>query len=147
MPAKPHGRDQRLGELKKEPRTLVFYESSHRIMACIEAIGRCLGEKRNLSVGREITKRFETFYYGSPDSVLAQLEEDPMNQKGEFVVVVSGATFGSDEDFEKAAHLLSQLIDHMPLKRASEIAAEALNCNRNQLYKAGLSMKRENDQV
>ncbi len=145
LPAKPHGREQRLLELDRETRTLVFYESSHRILDCVEAIGANLGEDRKLSVGREITKRFETFYYGHPQAILEQLNGDPVNQKGEFVVIVSGATFGGDADFAKATHLLGQLIDHMPLKKASEIAAEILDCNRNQLYKAGLAMKKERE--
>ena len=146
LPAKQNGREQRLAGLKTETRTLVFYESNHRICACIEAIGLCLGEDRNLCVGREITKRFETFYYGSPATILADLQADPVNQKGEFVVVVSGAKSGSDADTERAEHLLRQLIDEMPLKKAADIVAESLNGNRNQLYKAGLAMKNEKNQ-
>lgn len=141
LSAKPHGREQRLNELAKETRTMVFYESNHRILDCIDAMGACLGEDRKLSVGREISKRFETFYYGSPQSIGEQLREDPMNVKGEFVVVVSGATFGGDVDMENATVLLEQLIEYMPLKKASEIAANTYRCNRNQLYKLGLAMK------
>ena len=116
-------------------------KSSHRILDCIADMGACLGEDRKLSVGREISKRFETFYYGSPATVGAMLRDDPVNVKGEFVVVVSGATLGGDDDMEKATALLAQLIEYMPLKKASDIAANTYACNRNQLYKTGLEMK------
>ena len=141
LPAKSHGRNQRLTMLKDEPRTLIFYESSHRIIDCLGAIHNNLGDDRQICVAREISKKFETFYHGNAQGVLQQLTDGPQHQKGEFVVIVSGAKGAGDAEFIKATHLLTQLIAYMPLKKASQIAAQTFNCNRNQLYEAGLKMK------
>ena len=141
LPAKPNARQSRLNELTNEPRTLVFYESSHRIIDTINAINVEFGDQRTLCIGREMTKKFESFYYGSPNHVLAQLQQDTVNQKGEFVIVLSGAPEDNQPELNRALALLNRLTPHLPLKQACSIVAATFDCNRNALYQAGLAAK------
>lgn len=66
--------------------TVVFYESSHRIVKAIENMKAVLGEDRELCICRELTKKFETIYRGT----MKEISEIDMSEKGEFVVIVKG---------------------------------------------------------
>ena len=87
----PHkkGRQKRLGELASEERTLVFYESPHRIEKLLGEIRDRFSPDRRVVVAREISKLHEEFLRGTPGELLAHFEERP--PKGEIVVVVAGA--------------------------------------------------------
>jgi 16S rRNA (cytidine1402-2'-O)-methyltransferase len=82
------GRQTRLQSLKEEERTMIFYESPHRILKTLKEFSEVFGEDRPCSVSRELTKMFEQTINGSLKEVLAALEAGVV--KGEFVVVVSG---------------------------------------------------------
>lgn len=85
----PHkkGRKTRIEQLKEEPRTIVFYESPHRILKTLRELQESLGN-RNAAVGRELTKKFEEIFRGT----LSEIEENfsTRNIKGEFVIMVDG---------------------------------------------------------
>lgn len=83
------GRMSRLEALKTEDRTMVFYESPYRVLKLLEQIGEVMGEDRQVSVTREISKIHEETVRGSVADILAHFRE--REPKGEFVVVVSGA--------------------------------------------------------
>ncbi len=85
----PHkkGRQTLFKNISETKETVVFYESTHRILKILEQLGKFLGEDRQVMVGRELTKMFETIYRGTLDEVLEQLKND--TTKGEFVIVVS----------------------------------------------------------
>ncbi len=80
-------RGNQLEALKEEGRTLIFYESPHRIVAVLKAIAQIFGERRVL-VGREMTKVFEEMIRGPVSEVCAHLEKKTV--KGEIVLVVEG---------------------------------------------------------
>lgn len=84
------GRQTRLKELALETRTIVLYESPHRILKTLKALMEHLGEDRPCSVSRELTKKFEETIRGSIAEVLGYYEQNTI--KGEFVVVVGGLT-------------------------------------------------------
>ena len=86
----PHkkGRSTKLSQLKDEARTMVFYESPHRILRTLEDIRDAFGD-RPAVIGREITKKFEEILRGTLSSLHATLSARPV--KGEFVLIVSGA--------------------------------------------------------
>lgn len=65
--------------------TVAFYESGHRIMKCLNELKEYLGPKKELLVGRELTKQFETIYRGTIDEIIEQMTEE----RGEFVVIIS----------------------------------------------------------
>lgn len=144
LPAKRTGRKSALEALKREQATLVFYESPHRIMDTLADLVAVLGGERELVLGRELTKTFETFYSGSAEEVLAELQADPHGSKGEFVVVVRGAEApgGADEepglDVDK---LLGLLLAELPVKKVAKIVAELTGGSKNELYQRALEIK------
>lgn len=81
LPAKEKGRLDKLTELKEDPRTLIFYESPHRIVHSLTSIVAALGGDRQVVMAREVTKTFETFLSGPAAEVLATVSEDPNQQK------------------------------------------------------------------
>lgn len=86
----PHkkGRQKLFDFIDNSEKTVIFYESPHRIIKTLEALTEFLDEGRQVVIGRELTKKFETIYRGSVEAVLKQLQDDEV--KGEFVVVVAG---------------------------------------------------------
>lgn len=86
----PHkkGRQKRLLNLVDEERTMVFYESPHRILKMLTQLEEVFGPEREISVSREISKLHETHYRGTVHEVQKSILEQPI--KGEFVVCVAG---------------------------------------------------------
>ena len=82
------GRQTRLKLLAEEERTMVFYESPYRVLKTLQQFAEFIGEDRQASVSREITKKFEETIRGTVSEVLTHFEnKDP---KGEFVIVLEG---------------------------------------------------------
>ncbi len=82
------GRNKQLQALADESRTMIFYESPYRIVKCLEQFGEVFGEDRQISVSRELTKKFEETVRGTISEVLAHFREHA--PRGEFVLVVAG---------------------------------------------------------
>ncbi len=143
LPAKTAAREQRLTQLSKEPRTLVFYEAPHRIVAALTSFGKVFGEDRLVFLGREITKKFESHFYGSVAEASEWLNLDSDNQRGEFVIVLSGdeSDDGIAEDQAEAFRIAQLLESEMSLKRAVALASEITGVRKNQLYQAMLARK------
>src|SRR5436190_2507952 len=91
LPAKAAARRERLAELAHEPRTLVFYESKHRIEESLEDLVSAFGAARPAAIGRELTKAHETVLVGGLRDLLGRVREDAEQRLGEFVLVVAGA--------------------------------------------------------
>jgi len=91
----PHkkGRQTILEEICDSDRTMVFYESTHRIMKALEYLATHLPPERTVVVARELTKMFEEAISGSADTVFTTLKNQPERQRGEFVVLVQGKTW------------------------------------------------------
>ncbi|WP_291910379.1 MULTISPECIES: 16S rRNA (cytidine(1402)-2'-O)-methyltransferase [Marinobacter] len=144
LPAKRSGRRASLDLLSSEVATLVFYESPHRILESVRDIAKVLGPDREMVLGREITKTFETFYSGSVADVLAELERDPHGNRGEFVVMVRGAAAqaGSEEaatmDVDR---MLRVLLAELPVKKVAKMASELTGLSKNELYQRALALK------
>lgn len=144
LPAKRTGRKSTLEALKREPATLVFYESPHRILDTLADLVAVLGGERELVLGRELTKTFETFYSGAASDVLAELEVDPHGSKGEFVVVVRGAEIAGRDEAESELDvdkLLGLLLAELPVKKVAKIVAELTGGSKNELYQRALELK------
>ncbi len=86
----PHkkGRQKRLTRLQEEDRTIVFYESPHRLLKTLNQLVEFFGDDRNVSVSKEISKLHETHYRGTLNEVITHLETTPI--KGEFVICLAG---------------------------------------------------------
>lgn len=84
----PHkkGRQTLMEEIKESKRPVIFFESVHRIIKALEKLSDC---DKELIVGRELTKQFETIYRGKAKDILEKLQSDKSQIKGEFVVIVN----------------------------------------------------------
>lgn len=144
LPAKQGARKAALERLARESATLVFYESPHRIVDTVRDIEQVMGTERELVLARELTKAFETFYAGAAGSVGDALEADPHGSRGEFVVMVHGA---SDAEVAVGSvevdRVLGLLLKELPVKKAAKLAAELTGSSKNELYQRALELKAE----
>ncbi|MEE8428424.1 MAG: 16S rRNA (cytidine(1402)-2'-O)-methyltransferase [Gammaproteobacteria bacterium] len=130
-----------LTALAKESRTMIFYESCHRIVAMMQDLVDCFGAAREAVVARELTKMFETIRKGSLAELQEYLQEDSDRQKGEFVVLVAGAGETNLEQVsENAQNILTVLVQELPVKQATALTAKITGEKRNALYEMALAL-------
>ena len=129
-------------ELAVEPGTLIFYESSHRVLATLMDLCAVFGERRHAVLARELTKLHETFLQGTPCELAQRLEDEPVQRKGEHVLLLEGAgrggQGGDDADNER---LLRILLEELPVKQAAALAARITGRKRNELYRLALRLR------
>ncbi len=136
LPSRPSARRARLTELQGEARTLVLFESSHRILAALEDLCDSFGPERIAAICRELTKRFETVLRGKLSDIKTRLVDDPMQQKGEFVIVVAGREAEDDENLAAGLELAQALLEHLPASRAAKVAARLTGASRRAIYRS-----------
>ena len=119
LPAKAAARRERLALLASEPRTLVFYESAHRIEDSLADMASAFGVERPAVLARELTKLFETVLDGTLADVRAQVAADPNQRRGEFVVIVQGAGDDADARVVEGRRLYTKLSEHLPPSTAA----------------------------
>jgi 16S rRNA (cytidine1402-2'-O)-methyltransferase len=139
LPAKKKARFDVLTNLRDEARTMVFYESVHRIEGAIAALCGVFGTNRSAYLGRELTKMHEQCVYGTLGEIHAQLLDGSIIKKGEFVIVVGGSleTKASSLDLDS---LLVELSGKLPDKEVARIIADASGEKRNAIYKRLLEL-------
>jgi len=137
LPAKGAARRERLAQLAAEPRTLAFYESAHRIEDALADCVAAFGGERPAVLARELTKLFETVLDGPLATVLAQVQADPNQRKGEFVLLVQGAGEDADAKVAEGRRLYATLSQHLPPSTAARLAAELSGAPRKALYGSG----------
>jgi len=141
LPGKSASRRARLEQLSNEPRTLVFYESPHRVLACIEDMQNTLGLERQAVVARELTKTFETIHNGSLKELREWMQDDSNQQRGEFVLLVAGSEQVESQAQLDETHVLEVLLSEMPVKQAAGLAARLCKGKKNHFYQLALTMK------
>ncbi|ANG61944.1 16S rRNA (cytidine(1402)-2'-O)-methyltransferase [Marinobacterium aestuarii] len=142
LPAKSLARRQRLDALAREERTLIFYESTHRILASLEDMQACFGSERMVVAARELTKTFETIKGAPVSELLEWMRQDANQQKGEFVVLVQGAPAAAADDVNvEAMRVLDVLLEELPIKQAAALAAKLTGLKKNFLYQAALARR------
>lgn len=141
-PAKSSARIKVFQRLVEEQRTLVFYESPHRIIQTLEDMKNVFGEQREIVMARELTKTYETFLAGSLIDVQQQVTSDPNQQKGEIVLMLKGAEVVTGIDDAEQQRVLSLLLDELPLKQAAALAARITGGQKNALYQMALDQKK-----
>ncbi len=138
LPAKSAARRARLRELAAETRTLIFYESNHRIVEALADFVAELGAQRGLVLARELTKHFETVLDGALGDVAARVGADADQQRGEFVLLLSGADEGdAAARLVEGRRVYALLARELPPSRAAKLAAEITGAPRNALYAPG----------
>lgn len=144
LPPRSAARQARLAQLNVEARTLVFYESAHRIVESVQDMAAVLGADRRGVIARELTKLYEEIYDAPLGELVAWLASDERHQKGEFVVLVAGRE-GREEGATLAAeNVLRVLLAELPVKQAAKLAAEITGINKNELYQKALAIKQSN---
>ncbi|MEW8022073.1 MAG: 16S rRNA (cytidine(1402)-2'-O)-methyltransferase [Candidatus Thiodiazotropha sp.] len=124
-----------------EVSTLVFYESSHRVVDSVAAMCEVFGNGREGVIARELTKLHETILRGSLESLSERLQQDRDQQKGEFVILIRGATGEAGERIEiDIEQMLITLMAELPLKQAVSLASRVSGIKKNILYKQALKI-------
>ena len=139
LPAKSKARRDRLQNLQKEDRTLIFYESTHRILDTLADVEELFGAERYVVLAREITKTWETISGDSVGNLRRWLSEDANHTKGEMVLIVEGCLETEETEFSpEAVKALKLIAAELPLKKAAAIVAELYGYKKNALYQFGL---------
>ena len=134
LPAKASARRERLTALSGETRTLVFYESSHRISESLADMRVVFGAERPAVLARELTKLFETVIDGTLADLQARVDGDDNQRKGEFVVMVQGAADDAEAQVVEGRRVYALLNAHLPPSTAAKLAAEITGAPRKALY-------------
>jgi 16S rRNA (cytidine1402-2'-O)-methyltransferase len=148
LPARGASRLARLKSLDQESRTLVIYESPHRVRETLQDCVAAFGEARAATVVREATKLHETTYRGTLLELLNKSQSDADFSRGEIVLLIGGAPQlpAGDADSQAKAQLdkvLGALLAELPLKQAARLAAQITGARDNEAYKRALFLKQQ----
>lgn len=133
LPPKAAARRRALAALAAEPRTLVFFESVHRIAATLGDCSEVFGAQRDAFVGRELTKLHEQCMRAPLGELAQAIESGTVASKGEFVIAVAGATESRTESVD-VDRLLHELAAVLPAAKAAAAAARITGLPRKSLY-------------
>lgn len=138
LPAKQTARRHALAALAEQPRTIVFYESVHRLPESLLDMADAFGGERPAVIARELTKLHETVHSGTLAQMLDWAATASYSGKGEVVVLVHGATQApASNDVE---HVLAVLLQELPVKQAAALTAKLTGAKRNDVYNKALEI-------
>jgi 16S rRNA (cytidine1402-2'-O)-methyltransferase len=131
-----------LQNLLDDPRTLVFYESSHRVAGFVGDIAQVFPAERRIVIARELTKLHETIARCTVAEAPALMENDPYMEKGEFVVLLQGAVVDSAKHAMTAeqTRVLKLLLEECSVKSAAALTAKITGVKRDLAYQAALRL-------
>ncbi|HET7306713.1 MAG TPA: 16S rRNA (cytidine(1402)-2'-O)-methyltransferase [Gammaproteobacteria bacterium] len=138
LPQRQAARRKRLDELACEPRTLIFYESPHRIVAALQDMAAAFGAERQACIARELTKLYETVRTGALAALVPAAEAEA---RGEWVVVVAGDPTPPVPQAADLDRMLTVLMAELPLKQAVSLTAKLTGASRNEVYALALARK------
>jgi 16S rRNA (cytidine1402-2'-O)-methyltransferase len=134
LPPKAAARRSRLQELAGDRRTLIFYESSHRVLESLTDMRDVLGPERMGVVARELTKLFETVLDNSLADLVERVAADPNQQRGEFVILIAGCGEDVDDRLAEGRRVFALLREELPAAKAAKLAAAISGAPRKALY-------------
>lgn len=139
LPSKGGQRRQALEALREQSCALVFYEAPHRVLETVEDMATVFGQ-RTLVIARELTKLFESIHSLPLAEALDWLKADANRQRGEFVLMLSGAP--ADTDSGEGERVLKLLLDEgLPVKQAAKLASAITGAAKNALYERALLLR------
>jgi len=146
LPARTGERSARLEALRREPRTIVLFESPHRIAGSLADCARVLGAERAAAVARELTKVYETVYRGKLGELAARAAAEADFARGEITVVIAGAPEPAEDEAAAVADpaALERLVDaalgHLPASKAAALASAATGVPRKLAYEVAVRL-------
>jgi 16S rRNA (cytidine1402-2'-O)-methyltransferase len=140
LPLKGTGRTARLEAIQREERTVILYEAPHKLVKTLADLRECLGPDRPITLGRELTKRFEEFWRGTLEEALTHYQSEA--PKGEFTVVIQGAPQGEISLSDDALRTELERLIHQGLSRAdaSRQLAQATGQPKKRIYQLSLEI-------
>jgi len=138
---KSGARRKQLELLANEPRTLVFYESTHRIEECLKDMRDIFGNNRRATIARELTKTFETIYSENLEEILKWMDADCDQKRGEFVVIVAGNPNSLSFSETESDRIVDIIASKLPLAQATSLAADITGERKKELYQRALQRK------
>ncbi len=142
-PARTAARRQFYEVFKQQPQSVIFYESSHRILDSLRDLCAVVGEQREVLLARELTKTFETLRRSPLGELVDWVAGDENQRKGEFVLIQAAADAQPDEHRVQVETVLDVLMSELPLKQASALTARITGAKKNQVYKMALAKNGE----
>lgn len=141
LPAKSSKRVATLEALVSESRTMVFYESPHRLVESLNDFYRVFGSQRAMVVAKELTKQFEQFISGSLQEVIDYFEDNPDRVRGEFVLMLAGQEKlqAQKQDYDDLIKVL--LAQSLAVKQISAIVADYCKVKKKEVYQRVLELK------
>ncbi|MGZ8164191.1 MAG: 16S rRNA (cytidine(1402)-2'-O)-methyltransferase [Methylobacter sp.] len=147
LPRTSSARKAFFSERVMSPKTWIFYESCHRILASLQDMAEIIPLDRSIVIARELTKLHETIVKTSLGKALEMVEQNDNMRKGEFVVLVDGAVADKKAQIITAEQekLLRVLLRECSIKTAVAMAVEITGVKRKLLYQAALALDKEKD--
>ncbi len=148
-PRKPAARKALFESLRNDPRTLIFYESSHRVEAALKDLALAFPPERRLVIARELTKFYETLAATTVGAAPSLLEREPDMRKGEFVLLLEGAPprEETDELEPEPERVLRLLLGACSVKTAVALTVEITGARRETVYRTALRLARKDDEI
>lgn len=141
-PARAGARSAYFGKLVHEPRTLIFYESTHRLIGSLAEMVRQFGAGRPAVLARELTKKFETIRVGTLAELHDWVVREELQRLGEFVIMVHGDRSADRTDIDtEAERILQIMLAELPLKQAAALAAAVTGLPKRPLYQRALHLR------
>ncbi len=140
LPAKQVARRRALDALASETRTLVFFESVHRVRDALHDMGESFGTERAAFIGRELTKLHEECVRETLGILLARIDDQQITSKGEFVIIVAGADKAASTSLD-IDRLLGELGKRLPANDVAKLSAAVTGLKKNALYERLLELK------
>jgi 16S rRNA (cytidine1402-2'-O)-methyltransferase len=138
LPSKKTARQNRLRELEKETRTLILFETPHRITVALADLAEVLGEDREIFMARELTKTHEEVKRSSVGQVLEAASSGALQERGEFVLVLAGNGNKQSAIDDQALKIFDLLLEELPLKTSASLASKITGLKRKDFYNEGL---------
>ena len=144
LPARPAARRAELLRLADAPQAFVFYEAPHRIVELLDDLAACFGGERRITLGRELTKRFESIHESTLAEAVQWTAGDPDRQRGEFVLIVEGAHVKAEDSLTPVDRKTFELLlAELPASRAAKLAADLTGKPRASFYQIALGKEQE----
>lgn len=145
LSSKKKTRQEELEKLKSEERTIILYESPHRLLDLLKDMKDIL-EERRVAISRELTKKFEEIFRGTIDEALSKFQQE--SPRGEFVVVIEGMSIEKLKKIEKSMWDDMIIKEHIQLyidqgfhkKEAISLVAKERNIPKKEVYKESITL-------